>query len=164
MMSLVVIGAAVAFFTAAIHSEPRISARSAKIQEARAFAERISRELRQGWGTPTATPSQLSIVTSVPRTTCAGSTIGAARPCRVTYTCATTGCTRVVANADGTGAGAAVKVVGPLSSSSVFSYSPSAAAPTFLGLRLVFPAEAGEDAITLEDGVALRNDNPPPSS
>lgn len=164
MLGLVVIGAAVGFFTTAIRSEPRVSDRTAQIQQARAFAERITRELRQGWGTPTATSSQLSILTSVQRTTCGGDTIGPAKPCRVTYTCTTAGCTRVVANVDGSGSGPTVQVVGPLSTQAVFSYSPSSTAPTYLGLHLVFPAEAGDDAVTVDDGVAFRNDNPAPSS
>ena len=29
--------------------------------------------------------------------------------------------------------------------------------PTYVAVRLVFPQESGEEAITLEDGAALRN-------
>lgn len=161
VLGLSIIGSAVSVFTASIRSEPRVSSRAAKIEQARAFAEDLSRELRQGWGTPTATGSQLAVLTYVRRTTCGGSTVGAAIPCRVTYTCSAGACTRIVANPDGSGAGPAVRVVDGLADANVFTYAPSAAAPTYLGLRLPFPAENGEDAITLEDGVAFRNQSPP---
>jgi hypothetical protein len=43
----------------------------------------------------------------------------------------------------------------------VFTYTPSAAAPEYIGVTLTFPAtdDPGEteDAITLRDGVNLRN-------
>jgi len=51
--------------------------------------------------------------------------------------------------------------VSGLSSNDVFSYSPDATDPTYVGITLVFPAENGEEAITLTDGVALRNQSGP---
>ncbi|MGI9021183.1 MAG: PilW family protein [Solirubrobacterales bacterium] len=163
VLALALIGSSVGVFTTSLRSEPRTSDRSSQVQEARTFAESISRELRQGWGAPVAGPSQLSILTYVKRATCAGSAAGPAIPCRVTYTCVTGTCSRVAANPDGTGAGAAVRVVEGLGDPNVFSYSPTPAAPTFVGIRLVFTADAGEDAITLTDGVALRNPTAPPA-
>jgi hypothetical protein len=50
--------------------------------------------------------------------------------------------------------------VSGLSPGNVFSYSSCAGAPTtydYVGVSLVFPADGGEDAITLSDGVDLRN-------
>ena len=39
----------------------------------------------------------------------------------------------------------------------MFGYSPDSANPDYVTMRLVFPAEGGDDAVTLEDGVDLRN-------
>ena len=161
VLGLLVIGSATSVFTAGIRSEPRVSDRAARIQQARAFAEDVSRELRQGWGTPIATSSQLAILTYVRRTTCGGSTVGASIPCRVTYSCTAGACTRVVANPNGSGSGPAVRVVEGLADTNVFSYAPTGSAPTYLGIRIPFPAEGGDDAITIEDGVAFRNITPP---
>ena len=49
------------------------------------------------------------------------------------------------------------QLVSGLSSSAVFGYSPDSANPDYVTMRLVFPAEGGDDAVTLEDGVDLRN-------
>ncbi len=39
----------------------------------------------------------------------------------------------------------------------MFGYSPSSADPDYVSMRLVLPAEGGDDAVTLDDGVDLRN-------
>jgi prepilin-type N-terminal cleavage/methylation domain-containing protein len=156
-LGLIVIGASVMVFTAAVQSQPKTSARAAKVQQARTTAERITRELRQGWGAPTTTASQLAILTYVPHATCGGTTAGPATGCRVTYTCTAGACTRVEANADGTAPGPAETVVSGLSGSDVFSYISNSAGPTWIGITLAFPAGNGDDAITVEDGAALRN-------
>jgi hypothetical protein len=150
-IGLVVMGAGVMMFTAAIGSQPKQSARLDKVQDARTTSERIVRELRQGSDAPTATSSQLSI-----ETYCGGG----ASPCRVTYTCTAGTCTRVEAQPDGTSPGPATAVVSGLSNTIVFSYSPSSSAPRWVGITLQFPAEGGDDAITVEDGAALRNSAP----
>ncbi len=159
-LALALIGSCVALFTTGLRAEPRVSTRAAQIADARVFAESLSRELRQGWSIPAAGASQISIVTYVKRATCTGSAAGPSIPCRVTYTCASHSCTRVAANPDGSAPGPPVQVVDGLLDTTVFSYAPSAAAPTFVGIRLAFAAEGPEDAITLEDGVALRNESP----
>jgi Tfp pilus assembly protein PilW len=161
MIGLALIGSSVALFTVGIQSEPKAASRTAQIQEARTFAESLAREVRQGWGVPTATASQLSVITYVKRAACASTAAGPSIPCRVTYSCASGSCDRYVANPDGSGAGPSVRVVDGLASSNVFSYSPTATAPTFIGFRLAFSATGTEDAITVEDGVALRNESPP---
>jgi prepilin-type N-terminal cleavage/methylation domain-containing protein len=156
-IGLMVMGAGVMMFTAAIGSQPKQSARLAKVQQARTTSESIVRELRQGLGTPTATGSQLSILTYVRKAACGSASAGAAIPCRVTYTCTAGTCTRVEAQPNGTAPGSATTVVSGLSNGTVFTYSPSAAAPRWVGITLQFPTEGGEDAITVEDGAALRN-------
>jgi prepilin-type N-terminal cleavage/methylation domain-containing protein len=159
-LALIIIGAAVQVFTASLRSEPRERSRAAKIQGARTAIDRITRELRQGSSVPVATSSQLSIVTYVNAATCGGTASTTSIPCRVTYTCTGTVCTRSVASPNGSGGGAAVQFASGLSSPNVFSYSPSAANPSFVGVTLAFPAGNGDDAVTLDDGVALRNRAP----
>ncbi|HEX2467880.1 MAG TPA: prepilin-type N-terminal cleavage/methylation domain-containing protein [Solirubrobacterales bacterium] len=162
MIGLVVIGSAVTFFTAAIRGEPRVRDRSAQIQQARVMAERISRELRQGSNASSPNPSQLMILTYVPRASCGDPTPGAAIRCRIFYSCDTAGaCTRTECGpntvAPPTGCGTSVEVVEGLLDNQVFAFTPRIPGQAFVSVRLAFPATDGEDAITVEDGVALRN-------
>jgi Tfp pilus assembly protein PilW len=157
VLGLVVFGAGVIVFTAAVHSQPQQNARGVQVQHARTAAEAIVRELRQGVEVPAATATQLSVVTYVKSATCGGASAASAIPCRVTYGCASGACTRVEANPDGSAPGPARTVVSGLSSSDVFSYSPTPTAPAWVGITLAFPAGNGDDAITVEDGAALRN-------
>jgi|SRR5215211_7220155 len=162
VLGLVVVGAAVTVFTASIRSEPGISSRAAQIQQARTTMERLTRELRQGSGVATASPSQLSMNTYVNSATCGGDPSAMAIECRVTYSCSADDCTRTEAQpADGSAPGPAVLAISGLSSSDVFSYSPDATDPSYVAIRLEYPAETGDDAITLTDGVALRNRSGP---
>ena len=39
----------------------------------------------------------------------------------------------------------------------MFGYSPNSTNPDYVSMRLVFPAAGGDDAVTLDDGVDLRN-------
>ncbi len=156
-LGLVVVGTCVMIFTATLKSEPRAASRGGDIQNARFTMEQLTRELRQGSSVPVATSTQLSIVTYVQSATCGGAAATTALSCRVTYNCSTGTCTRTEANPDGSGGGPARQVVTGLASSNVFSYTPSAADPSFIGLNFSFPADNGDDSITLRDGVSLRN-------
>jgi len=162
LLAFLVIGATVTVFVSSIQSQPRTTSRAAEIQKARTAMENISRELRQGWAVPAASSTQLSILTYVKAATCGGAPGAGAIPCQVSYTCSTE-CTRTVANPDGTDPGTPRSVVAGLSSGSVFTYSPSSADPAYVGITLAFPADNEDDAITLSDGVALRNPGPPAS-
>lgn len=154
-VGLVVVGGALAMFVGAIRSEPRTASKVAAIQQARTTVERITRELRQGLETPTATSSQLAIVTYVKAATCGGVAASTSIPCRVTYTCSAGKCTRVVAQPNGTAPGPAVQVASDLASNSVFSYLPSSTDPTYVGVSLAVTSNS--EPVTLSDGVALRN-------
>jgi prepilin-type N-terminal cleavage/methylation domain-containing protein len=161
VLSVIILSAAVMVFTAAIRSQPRVNSQASAIQQARTTMERLVRELRQGSGLvagTTASASSVSIVTYVP-TSCTGAASATATQCSVTYTCTGTPatCTRRVARPDGTLPGAPVQVVSGLSSPNIFTYSPTATAPTYLGVTLAFPTEGGANAITLSDGAELRN-------
>ena len=162
-MSLFVLGTGVAVMTTGLRNEPRVAEKAGEIQEARVAMERLTREIRQGDSVISATPSQFSLITQVNSATCGGATSSQSMLCRVTYTCSAEACTRVEANPDGSSATAPVVVVDGITSSSVFSYMPSAAAPTYIGVNLLFPAREGGDSITLTDGVSMRNASAPTS-
>ncbi len=160
-LGLAVVGVAVTVFTAAVQSQPGQTNRGAVIQQGRTTMERLVRELRQGSTVYTATAQQLSFITFVDVATCGSSASGStAIPCRVTYSCASGSCTRVVAQPDGTDPSSPYTIVSGLSDSNVFTYSPSATAPSYIGATLIFPASTGDDAITLSDGATLRNSTP----
>lgn len=158
MLGLLVFGAGLSIFLSAVRSEPRTGSKVAAIQQARFTVDRIVRELRQGLEvakTPTPSPSQLAIVTYVKAATCGGTAASTSIPCRVTYTCTAGTCTRTVAKPDGSSPGGAVQVASGLASSSVFSYSPSDTAPTYVGVTFAFSTDS--EPVTLGDGAALRN-------
>jgi type II secretory pathway pseudopilin PulG len=169
MLGIVVLTTAVFVFTAGIHVQPRIQKRTMEIQQARTMSERMTRELRQGSNASvSADGSQLMVLTYVPRSTycntpaTTGSTIAR---CRVFYRCtaagSTSSCTRIQCPpamlAVGVGCSPPTTVVSGLSTNQVFTFSPQAPGQAYVGVRLAFPAENGEDAITIQDGVALRN-------
>jgi prepilin-type N-terminal cleavage/methylation domain-containing protein len=155
-LGLVVIGAAFTMFATAIHSQPRDTTKIAAMQQARTTVDRITRELRQGLEVvPTPTASQLAVVTYVKQATCGGAAASTSIPCRVIYSCSGTTCTRVVAQPSGSAPGPAVTVASGLSSTNVFTYSPSVADPSYVGVSLSFTGSGRP--FTLGDGVTLRN-------
>ena len=129
------------------------------------MSDRITRELRQGSNASSINPSQLMILTYVPRTACGASTAGPDIRCRVFYSCtqsgATASCNRIECPpallVPGTGCGPTTIAVTGLTTNQVFTFSPQTPGQAYVGIRLEFPAQNGDDAITLQDGVALRN-------
>ena len=162
VIGLIIIGSAVSLFTTAIRTEPRIGDRTAAIQQGRTMSERISRELRQGSDVQSASPSQLMILTYVPRSSCGAAATGPGIRCRVFYNVDSNGTgTRqecpLTTLVPPTGCGAAVQVVSGLMDNNVFAFTPKSPGHGFVSIRLAYPAVGAEDAITIEDGVALRN-------
>lgn len=147
VLGLVVMGAGVMVFTASIKSQPRVTSRSAQIQQARTAMENLTRELRQASSVTNATSQGLTMVTWVNSATCGGSYSATSRQCQVSYICTAGICTRTETNVDGTGTGSSRQVVKGLSNSNVFTYAPACSPPV----------GAGEDSISVSDGVALRN-------
>jgi Tfp pilus assembly protein PilW len=156
-LSVIVIGGTIVVMMLALRSEPRAAERSADVQQARTVMDGITRELRQGATIISGTPFELTMVTFVNSATCGGSSSPTARQCRVTYRCAAATCSRIEQNPDGSGTPRSRQVVSGLSGDPVFTYSPSAAAASYIGVQMVFPSENGDDSITITDGVSLRN-------
>jgi hypothetical protein len=159
---VVVLGTAMVLFHVVLRTQPEVSDRNVKIQAAQVSMERIVRDLRQTYAVVDVSPSQLTVLTYDNRTSCGGADLGTARRCRVTYSCTAGTCTRTGREADdttGATAGPAVTTVSGLSSSEVFAATPPGPSPSYISLQFVVPVKEGstEDAITLRDGVALRN-------
>lgn len=161
-LGLVVIGGALTVFIGGVRSEPRAASKAAALEEARVTTDRITRELRQGREVSVAGPSELAILTYVKQASCGGAAASTSIPCLVTYRCAGETCTRTVAAPGGGESGPAVQVAEGLASPEVFSYSPSAAEPSYVGVSFSFATDG--EPVTLEDGVALRNTGEEPTS
>jgi Tfp pilus assembly protein PilV len=161
VLGIIVLGLALAMLEFALKAQPTLSDRSASVAQGRTMMERLTRELRQTSDVTVATSTRIVFVTWVRTASCGGGSSGTAIQCQVDYSCTSGRCTRVERNVDGTGGGAAFELVEGLLTSNVFSYAPSSTAPEYVNVTLSFPAtdEAGEteDAVTLEDGVNLRN-------
>jgi Tfp pilus assembly protein PilW len=160
MMGMIVLGAGVTVFIGAVRSEPRASSKVSAIEQGRIAVERMTRELRQGFNVSGASGAGLSFVTYVPQSSCGGSPVTDSKePCRVIYQCAGGKCTRSVAKPDGSAPGAAVQVVGGLSSTNtVFSYSPvePGVEPDYVGVTLSLTTREG-GPVVVSDGAVLRN-------
>lgn len=159
-MSIVVVGAATSMLISAVKDQPELSGRAQNISSARWVLERLTREIREGVKVDKATASTVSFETYVRHTTCGGTTpLASTSPsirCEVTYICTTTSCSRVEA-APGVYTGTATPIFKGINSSNVFSYSPSAVAPTYIKVTLRMPNPSGPAALTVSDGASLRN-------
>jgi hypothetical protein len=161
-MFLAVAATAMFVILIAAKNEPRISDRNAAIQQARTLEERFTRELRSGYNVTSATATQVTFLTYLRRTTCGSLTLppssNPAIPCKVTYSLSGGAITRTETNPTGTAAPLVAQEASGLSNTDVFAYSPSAAAAGYVSMKVVFPAQNGDDAVTLVDGADLRNE------
>ena len=162
LIGFVVVGGAVSVFVSGVRSEPRARERAAEIQQARTMAETLSRELRQGSNALSTSAANLTVLTYVPHASCGSGTVGAATRCKIFYSCSSAGaCTRTECGPNttvvGPGCGTTTTVVSGLMDNSVFAFTPRTPGQAYVSVRLAFPATGGDDAITIQDGVALRN-------
>lgn len=160
-MGVVLMGAVGSLVISAMRDQPRISKQAQTISTARWVLERITREIREGIKVDDATASnKVSFETYVRHTTCGGTTpLPSTSPsirCEVTYTCTTTSCSRIE-GPPGVYTGTATRIFEGINSSNVFSYLPSAAAPTYIKVTLRMPNPSGPAALTVSDGASLRN-------
>lgn len=147
--------AAVSFFLSGQKESARMIDRSQKTADLRTSLERVVRELRQGTSVVSSSATSLAFSTYV-HTNCTGATVSStANLCRVTYTCVSGTCTRVVSNVDGTGAGAAIRAVKGLTNSTIFTTTGTPA--TYVGVTFTLPSKDGMTSITVQDGAALRD-------
>jgi prepilin-type N-terminal cleavage/methylation domain-containing protein len=159
-MGVVLLGAVGSLLVSAMTDQPKLSKRAANISTARWVLERLTREIRNGVVVDKATASSVSFQSYVRHTACGGTTLLAsgspAIACEITYTCTTTSCTRLEAN-PGVYTGTPTTIFTGINSSNVFTYSPSSAAATYVGVTLSMPNPSGPSALTVSDGASLRN-------
>ena len=161
-MSIVLVGAAGTMVISAMKSQPDVSKRANNISSARWVLERMTREIRNGVKVdPSSTASSVAFRTYVRHTTCGGTTpLASTSPsieCEVTYICTTTACSRTETAPGVLTGGTPETIYSGLGSSEVFSYTPSAAAATYVRVTLRIPNPSGGSALTVSDGASLRN-------
>lgn len=171
MIGLLTMTGAMIVLQMAVRNQPAANERSAHIQEGRVLLERISRELRQGEMIEVAEPDRISINTWVRSESCGGQHAPSAILCNVFYECEAGVCKRTE-RANGQAAGVARVVATGLLDDDVFAYceepeaecepAPTASDPTYVQVTLSYPNDDGGEAITLSDGVWLRNYVPAP--
>jgi type II secretory pathway pseudopilin PulG len=159
-MGVVLFAAAASLMISALRSQPEISKRAQTISTARWVMERFTREIRNGIAVTKATPTEVSFTTFVRTPSCGGggtlaSTVPA-RQCQVTYRCPTTECTRTEAE-PGSEKGTETTIFKGISSTDVFSYTPSKTDAKFIEVKLEFPNPSGGGNLTISDGASLRN-------
>jgi type II secretory pathway pseudopilin PulG len=171
LMTMAIFMAAMPVIDGATRTEGRIETSAMSVGDARVFTERVGRDLRLTDKVYSVGPTSLSVETYVRHTACGSGTPSAASDpaiqCTVTYDCSAGTCTRQE------GGAAPTTVATGLSDDNVFSYpcppNPTAgsscpAVPNpdevrYIGINAVLPnpSDIGGDAITLQDGTALRN-------
>lgn len=172
-MSVILLAAIGSMVLGAMRAQPQISKKAQNVSSARWALERMTREIRNGVRIDQATPTTVSFLTYLRRTSCgsgvASSSATPAIKCEVTYQCTTTLCTRKE-SPDGLFTGTAQTLFSGINSSSVFCYVPSkesdplacgtaasVAGTTYIGVRLQLANPSGSGNLTVSDGASLRN-------
>jgi prepilin-type N-terminal cleavage/methylation domain-containing protein len=172
-MSAILLAAIGSMVVSTMRTQPQLSKKAQNVSSARYALERMTREVRNGVRVDQATPSTVSFLTYVRRTSCgSGVATSAATPaikCEVTYQCTTTACTRRE-SPDGLFTGTTRTIFSDIGSSSVFCFVPSkapdpltcgeaasVAGTTYVGVRLQMPNPSGSSNLTVSDGASLRN-------
>jgi Tfp pilus assembly protein PilW len=159
-MGVVVLSGVTAMVIGVMRAQPDVSKRAQNISTGRWVLERLTRELRNGVAVVKATPSEVSFRTYVRRATCGGAASAGSAPaieCKVTYSCTTTTCSRGEAPPTSESTGTMTPIFSENDGSEVFSYSPSATTPTYVGITLHIADPGGAPDLTISDGASLRN-------
>lgn len=158
VIGLLVASGAAMVLMMSVRAQPHTTERAGQIQQGRVMLETLTRELRQGESIVSASPSQLELLTYVSTGACGVASSGTARLCQVAYSCGSSACTRTERPPGITTGGSTRTVVSGITGPNVFSPSgDDPLDPTYVGVRLVFPQDSGEEAVTIDDGAALRN-------
>jgi type II secretory pathway pseudopilin PulG len=165
-MMLAIVFAAFPIIDGAANTEGRIQTAALSIGDARNFSDQILRDLRPATGVvgvPSSPGAALTVDTYV-RHSCGTATPSAEddppTECRVIYSCSGGTCTRQERDIPpGTTVGPPVTMITGLSNDDIFSPIRPNDVWDFVGITLVLPNQqgVGGDAITLQDGTALRN-------
>jgi hypothetical protein len=160
-MSVVLLGAVGSMVISAMRAQPDLSKKSQNVSTARWALERMTREIRNGIKVDVATAGSVSFEAYVRHSTCGASTLlPSASPsikCEVTYACSSTQCIRKETSPGVLTGGTPRIIFSGINDASVFSYTPSTTAATYVGIKLRMPNPDGPSALTVSDGASLRN-------
>jgi hypothetical protein len=126
--------------------------------------ERLTREIRSGERIEVAEPSMVVFIAYERHSPCGSDTMlesgQPSIPCRVTYSCTTTSCSRNEAPpGSAAGSGTTQTLFSGINSSQVFSYQPNSIPGEATYVRVTFhlPDPQGSGSLTVSDGASLRN-------
>jgi type II secretory pathway pseudopilin PulG len=163
-MGIVLMGAVATLVVSALKYQPNISKKAENVTSARWALERMTRELRNGERIEVAEPSRVVFIGYSRRSPCgSGTTLGEGQPsipCRITYSCTTTSCSRIEAPpSSAANSGTPQMIFSGINSNQVFTYQPSAipAEVTYVKATLRMPDPRGSGSLTISDGASLRN-------
>ena len=162
-MGVVLMGAVASLVIGAVRYQPRITKKAENVTSARWVLERMTREFRNGEKiASSSTSSQVSFISYERHSPCGSTTMltaaQASIPCKITYTCTTTSCSRTEAPPSGSGGTTQLLFKG-INSSQVFSYPPSGSPveATYVKVTFRVPDPQGSGSLTVSDGASLRN-------
>lgn len=163
-MGVVCMGAVAALVIGALRYQPRITKTAENVSTARWVLERMTRELRSGEKIEAGSPSGVVFVGYGRHSPCGSTTLlapgQASVPCKITYSCTTTSCSRTE-GAPGSlaGSGTTRLLFSGINSNQVFSFQPTGAVTEATYVKVTFrvPDPEGAGSLTVSDGASLRN-------
>ncbi|HET7455131.1 MAG TPA: type II secretion system protein [Solirubrobacterales bacterium] len=163
-MGVVLMGAVASLVIGALRFQPRITKKAENVSTARYVLERMTRELRSGEKIEAGSASEVVFVAYERHSPCGGTTLlpagQASVPCKITYSCTTTSCSRTEA-APGSvaGSGTTRLLFSGINSNQVFSFQPvgPVTEATYVKVTFRMPDPQGSGSLKVSDGASLRN-------
>lgn len=163
-MGVVLMGAVASLVIGALRYQPRITKTAENVSTARWVLERMTRELRSGEKIEAGTASEVAFVGYVRHSPCGSTTLlsegQASVPCKITYSCTTTSCSRTeAAPGSSAGSGTTQQLFSGINSNQVFSFQPEGnpTEATYVKVTFRIPDPEGTGSLTVSDGASLRN-------
>jgi type II secretory pathway pseudopilin PulG len=163
-MGVVLMGAVVSLVIGAVKYQPQISEKAENVTTARWVLERMTREMRSGERIESGSSSQLVFIAYERHSPCGSSTMLTAGqpavPCKITYSCTTTSCSRTeAAPGSPVGSGTTQQLFSGINSNQVFSFPQGVKTTEATYVKVTFrvPDPQGKGSLTISDGASLRN-------
>jgi len=163
-MGVVLMGAVASLVISAVKYQPKITKKAENISTARYVLDRMTRELRSGERIEAGSASEVVFVSYGRHSPCGSTTTLASNlpavPCKITYRCTTSYCSRTeAAPASAPGSGTTQRLFSGINSNQVFSFQPAGkpAEATYVKVTFSVPDPQGAGSLTVSDGASLRN-------
>lgn len=163
-MGVVLMGAVASLVIGALRYQPRITKTAENVSTARWVLERMTRELRSGEKIEAGSASEVVFVGYVRHSPCGSTTLlsegQASVPCKITFSCTSTSCSRTEAAPGSTaGSGTTQQLFSGINSNQVFSFQPEGnpTEATYVKVTFHVPDPEGAGSMTVSDGASLRN-------